>query len=150
MVDVPSIGLPLLTAGGVLLVTVVVGVIAHETAHAIVLRAFDIEYDVDVHPTDTVSGTELPLVRPLVTVTPRPRSPSLSSVGVRLAAIAPLTLAAPFLLVLAGVVPDPLAVGNPVVAAATVGWAGCAIPSPQDFSVFWHGNRTPTGQPEEG
>jgi hypothetical protein len=28
-----------------------------------------------------------------------------------------------------------------VLASVTVGWLACALPSPQDFSVFWHAER---------
>jgi hypothetical protein len=128
-------------AGGTLLVAVFLGVVAHETAHMIVLRVFDIAYDVDWRPGSSESAAEMAMIRPLVTVTPRPGSAAEASVGLRLAAIAPLALATPLLLVLAGVVPDPLAIGSPAAVAATIGWAGGAIPSPQDFSVFWHGSR---------
>ena len=51
------------------------------------------------------------------------------------------TLVVPFALVPLGVVPDPFALGNPVVAAAAIGWAGCALPSPQDFALVWYPER---------
>lgn len=145
----PALGADLLVFGGVLSLTLVLGILAHEAAHTIVLRAFDIDYEVELRPDGPVSGTQLAMIRPIVTVTPCPRPPNESSVGLRLAGIAPLTLTAPFLLVLVGLVPDPLAMGNPAIAAATVGWAAVAIPSPQDFSVFWHGSRQPATHHEE-
>ena len=70
----------------------------------------------------------------------RPRSlPSgLSPWSLRVAALMPLVLAAPILFVVLGVVPDPFSAGNPYLMAAAIGWLGCAIPSPQDFSLVWY------------
>lgn len=134
-----------LLAGGVLVVTLIVGTLAHESAHAAVLRAFEIPYDVDWRPgTATSAGA---VAQPLATVTPRAQASPTPSVGLRLAALAPLGLTAPLLLVLAGALPDPLATGDPSLAAATVAWAGTALPSPQDFAVFWYGDRNVGGDP---
>jgi hypothetical protein len=74
-------------------------------------------------------------------VTPREIPEELSPTWLRVAALAPLTLALPPLLVLAGVLPDPLRSGDVLLAAATVAWFGCALPSPQDFSLFWYPRR---------
>lgn len=121
-----------LGAGGVLFATLLAGMVAHESSHALVLRLFGIGYDFDWLP----SHDGPTLSSPLATVTPRTR-PHAGSFGVRLAAVAPLALATPILLVLTGLVPDPLASGDPFLAASTVGWTACALPSPQDFAVFW-------------
>jgi hypothetical protein len=128
-----------IVAGGVLAVTLLAGILAHESAHVAVLHASGIRYEVSWHPDRRAAGTDLAIASPLATVTPRPVSPRGSQRAVRVAAIAPLALATPLSLVVLGVVPDPLASGDPYMAAVTVGWAACALPSPQDFAVFCHG-----------
>lgn len=139
MVGLSSAMVNVIVAGGVLAVTLLAGILAHESAHAAVLHAFGIRYDVSWHPDRRAAGTDLAIARPLATVTPRPVAHRRSQRAVRLAAIAPLALATPLSLVVMGVLPDPLATGDPSIAAATVGWAACALPSPQDFAVFCHG-----------
>lgn len=128
-----------IVAGGVLAVTLLAGILAHESAHAAVLQAFGIRYDVSWLPDRRAADIDLALASPIMTVTPRPGSQRRSQRAVRLAAIAPLALATPLSLVVTGVLPDPFATGDPFVTAVTVGWAACAVPSPQDFAVFWHG-----------
>lgn len=132
-----SMGVALLGTGGVLVAALVAGIIVHESSHVIVLQALGIPYEIVWFTGDA----GLAMARPLVSVDPRPPTTLEASIGLRLAAIAPLTLAIPLALVLIGVLPDPLAMGNPYLTAATVGWAACALPSPQDFSVFWYGDR---------
>lgn len=139
MIGLTPTMLNVIAAGGVLLVTLLAGILAHESAHAAVLHAFGIRYDVSWHPNRRAIGTDLAIASPLATVTPRPVTPRRSQRVVRVAAIAPLALASPLSLVVLGVLPDPLASGDPYMAAVTVGWAACALPSPQDFSVFCHG-----------
>lgn len=123
----------ILGAGGVLMLTLLVGTIVHEWTHAAVLRLFDVPYEVEWWP--YVTGRAI--TRPIATVTPI-EGPHASAVGLRIAAMAPLVLTVPFLAVFLGFAPDPLAVGDPYVTAGVIGWAGCALPSPQDFGVFWH------------
>jgi hypothetical protein len=55
-----------------------------------------------------------------------------------LSSVAPLLLVAPFVALVTGIVPDPLQADSLLLTAWTVGWLACAIPSPQDRSVFWH------------
>lgn len=143
MVGLSSTMGTVLGAGGVLAVTLLAGILAHESAHAAVLHTFGIRYDVSWLPDRGAAGIDLALVSPIMTVTPRPGTPRQRHRAVRLAAIAPLALATPLSLVVTGVLPDPIAAGDPFLAAATVGWAACALPSPQDFSVFWHGLSSP-------
>lgn len=132
----------LLGAAVVLLATIGVGIVAHELSHAAVLHAIGIPYEIRWFPGRNADGHfGIGVFQSWATVTPR-RIPRESPVwGLRLSAIAPLVLASPFALVLVGVVPDPLEVSNVFVAAITVAWFGCALPSPQDFSVFWHAER---------
>jgi hypothetical protein len=56
----------------------------------------------------------------------------------RVAAMMPLLLATPLVLVGLGVIPDPSASGNPYEPAVAIGWLACALPSPQDFSLLWY------------
>lgn len=123
----------LVGAAAVLLFTVGVGTIAHELTHAMVLRAFGVSYEIELFG----RGVE----RTWATVTPCLPSKEVPPWGLRLAAIAPLVLAIPLVLVLVGILPDPLALENLFLTAATVAWFGCALPSPRDFSLFWHAER---------
>ena len=129
-------------AGIVLLLTVGVGIVAHELSHAAVLYLLGIPCDVELGPERGRTGhlgANVP--GSWATVTPREISPGTSAWALRLSSVAPLVLAVPFVTVLAGIVPDPLQADSPLLSAWTVGWLACAIPSPRDFSVFWHAER---------
>lgn len=143
MIGLSSTMMIIIAAGGVLAVTLWAGILVHESAHAAVRHAFGIRFDVSWRPDRRAAGTDLAIASPLATVTPRPVAHRRSQRAVRLATIAPLALATPISLVVVGVLPDPLATGYPYVAAVTVGWAACALPSPQDFAVFYHGVSAP-------
>lgn len=133
--------IPLLGAAFALLATVGLGLVAHELSHAVVLHFFGVPYDIRWFPgRNAASHFAAGVVGTWATVTPRV-SRGVSVWGLRLSAVAPLVLALPFALVLAGAVPDPLNSGNGLVAAVTVAWLACALPSPQDFSVFWYAGR---------
>ena len=143
-------GIELIGAAGVLFGTVAVGMIAHELAHVLVLRALGVPYVVRWLPDGHAAGRfGVGVYKAWATVSPRSIPRDLSSWGLRLAAVAPLALAAPALLVLAGALPDPLASGDPFAVAATVAWLGCALPSPQDFSLFWYADRVVDGRAGE-
>lgn len=134
--------LELATAAGALLVTVGAGTVAHELSHAAVLRVLGVSCAVSWFSRSDASGTSLAgLGGNWATVTPRSIPSGFSPWGLRLAAIAPLALATPALLVLVGVLPDPVGSDDPVLVASTVAWLGCALPSPRDFSVFWYADR---------
>jgi hypothetical protein len=132
-------GVELLVAGGVLLGTVMVGLVAHELMHALVLHVLGVPYEIEWFPgrgrstrlTNRLSGT-------WASVTPREVPARVPTWGIQLSAVAPALLASPLLLVALGVVPSPLAANNAYATAWTVAWLACSIPSPQDFSVFWH------------
>lgn len=142
MGDLTPSTLELVGAAGVLLAALGVGTTAHELAHVAVLRALGVPSEVTVFPRrGAPAELDHGVSRPLATVTPRAAPGSVTAGKLRLAAIAPLALATPLVLVLLGVLPDPLASGDRFLAAATVGWFGCALPSPQDFSLFWHPER---------
>lgn len=127
----------LLVAGGVLVGVLAVGTVVHELSHAITLKLLGITCEIEWLPGRDGEGFNLGRGA-LATVTPRAIPRELAPWRLRIAALMPLTLAFPIPLVLAGVLPDPLAAGDPVVAMATVGWLACGIPSPRDFSLLWY------------
>ena len=134
--------LQLLGALVVLLATLCLGTIVHECAHAAALRAFGIDCEITWLPSrDAVGVLRASLLGTWASVQPRALSADDPPVGLRIAALMPLTLAAPYLLIPIGAVPDPLATDNPYVIAAAIAWLGCALPSPQDFSVVWYAER---------
>jgi Zn-dependent protease len=130
----------LAVAGLVLFATVAVGLVAHELTHALVLRTLGVPYEIT-----WFSGDSTPLIGRLsgtwASVRPKRFPVSMPTWGLQLSATAPLVLAVPLLPVVLGVVELPFAVDTPYAAASVVGWLACSIPSPQDFSVFWHADR---------
>lgn len=136
---VPATPTDLLLAGGALLLTLVVGIVVHECSHAIVLRSLGVPFEVAWLPDrDGPDSVGAGTFGRWASVTPRTLPSDLSPRGLRVAALAPLALATPMALILLGVLPDPTQTGNLPLAAATLAWFGCALPSPQDFSLFWH------------
>jgi len=130
----------LLAAGGVLIVALGAGTVVHELSHAVALRALGVACDIEWLPDGDTTG--LASARGTwAAVVPRPIAGELAPWRLRVAALTPLTLATPVLLALVGVLPDPVAAGDPVLASATIGWLACALPSPQDFSLVWHAER---------
>lgn len=127
----------LVAAAVVLIVVLGAGTIVHELSHAFMLHALGISYTIDWLPGHDAAGASS-LLGTWASVFPRSVPSDLEPWRLRVAALMPLTLATPMVLVLAGVIPDPLASGDPIVASATVGWLACALPSPQDFSLVWH------------
>lgn len=128
---------PLLVVAA-LATSVALGLIAHEWAHALTLHAFGVGYDVEFFPDR--SGGLLGLVTscPWAHVRPRPLGTE-PPWTLRLAAMAPLAMTLPVVAVAATVgVPGADA---PVATALLLGWLGCAIPSPQDFSVAFYADR---------
>lgn len=131
--------LRLLAIGAVLLCTLGVGTVAHEYAHALALRAIGVDYEIRWLTRRGSAGLlRAGLLGTWASVRPRNVPADAPPWGLRAAALMPLTLLAPFALVVFGVLPDPLATGDPRVVAAAVAWAACALPSPQDFSVVWY------------
>lgn len=127
----------LLLAGGVLVVVLAIGTVAHELSHAVMLRALGVACEIEWLPSRDTAGL-VNIGGSLATVTPLAIPRDLAPWRLRMAALMPLTLAAPIPLVLGGFLPDPLASGDPFLASAAVGWLACGIPSPQDFSLVWH------------
>ena len=119
--------------------TVVVGTVTHELAHAFALRAFGVPFELSWLPERDRTG----LLRASVAgrwaaISPRAVPSDLPPWRLRVAAMMPLLLATPGALVGLGVVPDPFTGGNPYGVAVAVGWLACALPSPQDFSLLWY------------
>ena len=137
----------LVVAACVLLLSVSFGILLHELAHAFVLQLLGIPYEIAWLPGrgewtrlyGVFSGT-------WAVVTPISVSRNTPSWGLRVAAIAPLLLALPLMLIVAGLVQDPLSTGNVFTTVGILGFSACAIPSPQDFSVFWYADRALEGQ----
>lgn len=126
----------------VFLVMLGVGTVAHELAHATVLRALDIPYELEWFPdSDGQANLNGGLLGAWATVTPQSLSRDVPAWGLQLSAIAPLALTAPVFLMIVGVIPDPLASGNVIYVTLVLAWLGCALPSPQDFSLFWHADQ---------
>jgi len=135
-------GVDVLAAGVVLAVAVAAGTLAHELSHTLALWSLGVPYTVEFAPDeDDAAAFGGSLAGRLASVRPTGRLDRLSPWRLRIVAVMPLTLVCPFVLVPLGVVPDPLSVGDPLVVAAVVGWAGCAIPSPGDFALVWYPGR---------
>lgn len=134
------IGTDVVVAGCALALAVTAGLLVHEWTHALVLRLARIEYTIEYFPdsTDDGGGVFAVLARcPWALVRPQPTGDE-PAWHLRVAALVPLSLALPVLLLgLSGHVPT----DNVVVSAALIGWLACAIPSPQDFSVAFYAHR---------
>lgn len=121
------------------------GTILHELLHLLILRVFGIPYSVEWFSVSHMGSLQSWLSVKWATVTPDILSEDVSPWHLRLAAIAPLTIAAPFLLAVGGVVPNPFADGTVLQKLAVIALLACAIPSPDDFSLFWHADRVVSG-----
>lgn len=151
--------------GPVLLVALAVGICVHELLHVVPLRWIGADYTVTVLPAERASETDdstpstaddTPatvwatlqsaltggLVRVEVTHLPRDAPDWV----VRVAALLPVVLAVPMLLVAAGVLPDPVAANDHLATVLLVAAAACGLPSPADWAVVWHGSRLYRGR----
>ena len=128
-----------LSVGVVLLATLAVGVCAHELLHVAPLRFTDAEYAVRLLPSGDGSALQTALTGGLVRVEIAHLPRTTSEWVVRGAALAPLALALPLVLVAAGVLPNPVAADDHLGTVALVALTGCGLPSPADWSVVWHG-----------
>lgn len=143
-------------AVGAFLLAASVGVVVHEFAHAAVLRTFGIPHRMEWLPRgDDRASLGAVAAGAFARVTPLALPADCPPWRLRLAAMAPLSLLAPFALVGAGVVADPFAAGNPMVRMVALGWLACAVPSPGDFSLLFHaaeaiGRRADGGETAEG
>ncbi|MFD1588892.1 hypothetical protein ACFR9U_18090 [Halorientalis brevis] len=131
----------LVAAGVTLVVTVALGTVVHEGSHALALRAFGVPYELSWLPATADGETYHGLFGALASVRPLGVRQGSAPWSLRIAAMMPLCMSVPVVLMLAGVLPDPVASGNLVGTAAVIGWLACALPSPQDFSILWYADR---------
>ena len=129
----------MLVALGLLVFTLVVGVVAHELSHAIALRAFSIRHEIRLLPDRSQSrGLRAVIGGRWASVDLRDVPADAANWKLRVAALMPLTLVIPFGLIPLGVLPDPIAMGNLHIALIVIGWMACALPSPADFAIVWN------------
>ncbi|RQG86215.1 hypothetical protein EA462_17220 [Natrarchaeobius halalkaliphilus] len=131
------IGANVVVAGCGLVIAVVVGLVVHEWLHALVLRLANIEYTISYAPDRTDGILAMLASCPWAVVDPHPTGREPPWVF-RLAALAPLGLAAPVFAVAAT---GGLTAGSPLETAVTIGLLACSLPSPQDFSVAFYAHR---------
>lgn len=128
----------LLVAAVVLLLTVGVGTVVHELMHATVLRASGVDFEFRWFHGSRVRQLGGGLFGTWASVELTAIPPSLSPWRLRAASLAPLLLTAPLMSIPLGVVSDPFADSNLILQVIVIGWFGCALPSPQDFSLVFH------------
>ncbi len=135
---------PIELVGAVIVLVAIgsLGVICHELLHAVVLALFGIPYEIEWSFLTDRDHSRMSIGTAWATVNPKEMPSNTPTWSLQLSAIAPLCMALPFLFVLVGVIPDPVATNSPPYIAATVAWLGCALPSPQDFAVFWYPDET--------
>ncbi len=124
-----------------LVILVICGTIIHEFLHAIILHAFGIPYTIEWFTVSHMSSLQSWLTVEWATVTPVSVPADVSPWQLRLAAMAPLVTAAPFVLVVAGILPDPFEYGTVAPKLVAIALMAAAIPSPDDFSLFWYAER---------
>lgn len=116
----------------ILIGMVVLGTIVHELTHAFVLQCTGIPFEITWLPDR--GATRPSYSGAIAIVTPSSIPDGTSPLGLRLSGLAPLVMVVPVLLLGAtGAVP-----ATSITMAAVIGWLACAIPSPQDFSLFWN------------
>lgn len=118
-----------------------IGVVAHELSHAIALRAAGVPCRVEVLPTRDGGGFRSSALGPLARVSPTSVPENLQVWRLRVAAMMPLCLVVPVVLIAAGVLPVPSAMDSLALELAAIAWIGCSLPSPQDFSLLWYPER---------
>ncbi|WP_049926963.1 hypothetical protein [Halopiger goleimassiliensis] len=127
----------LAVAGCGLALAVAIGLLVHEGTHALVLRLARIEYGVSLFPGRSKGVLGLLASCPWAAVHPRPAG-EVPPWKLRLAALAPLAMGLPVLVFVGS---GTVSLETPLGTAVTIGWLGCAIPSPQDFSVAFYAHR---------
>lgn len=128
---------------GVLVGAVATGILAHELLHTACLRAAGVPSTLQLG-----GGNSRWLGAGLgafASVHVERLPAGVSPWQLRVASLSPLVLTAPLLGIGLGVLPDPFASSNVLAQAALIGWLACALPSPQDFSQFWHADDLVSG-----
>ncbi|MXV61279.1 hypothetical protein GS429_04210 [Natronorubrum sp. JWXQ-INN-674] len=131
------IGTDVAVAGCALALTVAVGLVAHECAHALVLRLARVDHTISYFPDRTDGIVGLLASCPWAVVRPHLTGREPTWV-LRVAALSPLLLAVP---VLGAGMSGAVTTETPIVTAIAIGWLACSIPSPQDFSVVFYAHR---------
>jgi hypothetical protein len=132
--------------------TLAVGICVHELLHLVPLHLADADYAIRLLPESESTGETGSTAEPtpwaslqnaltsgLVRVEVTHVQPSTPEWVLRVAALLPLALALPLVLVGLGVVPDPITTGDHLAAVVLIAVTGCGLPSPADWSVVWHG-----------
>lgn len=127
-----------LLAGAALVATVAAGTVVHEVAHAAVLRAAGIPFELRWGGAGSGGRLGRHLRGSLASVRLRSPPARRQTAHVRAASMAPLVLLVPFLAVPVGLVPDPFATDSVLAQVFAIGWLACALPSPADFALLWH------------
>jgi len=136
------ISLSLLLAVGIFLLTAAIGVVVHELSHAVALRAAGVPCRIELFPArDDAGGFRAVAIGALARVTPTNVPDGLPSWRLRVAAMMPLSLVVPIVLVATGFLPVPSGVDSLTLELAAIAWIGCSLPSPQDFSLLWYPER---------
>lgn len=136
----------LLVAAVVLVLTVGIGTVVHELAHAVLLAASGVEYEIRWFHRDGSGRLGAGLFGTWASVQLRSVPADLSPWKLRAASLAPFALAVPFLGVGVGAIPDPFAGDALALQLAAIGWLACALPSPQDFSMVWYAEEILDGE----
>lgn len=131
--------LDIVAAALIVLCAVGLGTVAHELAHAAVLRAVGVEVRFQwLHHGGEGTSLRACLTGTWASVEMQSIPAGLPAWPLRTAALAPLALASPLALVAAGVLPDPFLTDSLSLKLAVVGWLACGLPSPQDFATVFH------------
>lgn len=122
--------------------TAVAGVAAHELSHTVALRLAGISGTIEVLPTRDDAGQLSRVIgAPLARVRLTQLGDDIPPRYLRAAALMPLCLSFPLVLISVGIFPDPFASNALGPKLALIVWLGCSIPSPQDFSLAWYPER---------
>jgi hypothetical protein len=127
-----------LEIAGLLVGTLVVGLVAHELSHFVALRLSGVPCTIEVLPKRDNGEGSAGIGDPLARVRPTHSMGDIEPRHLRVAALMPLCLSVPLVLVFVGVLPDPFAAGAVSSKLVLIAWLGCSIPSPQDFSMVWY------------
>lgn len=135
-----TIPLPLeiLVGAVVVLGAVGTGTVVHELLHATVLELAGVDAEVRWLEGGRAGRLGAGLFGTWASVRMTAVPVDLPPWQLRAAALAPLLLAAPLVVIAIGAVPDPFASDHLYPKLFLVGWLACALPSPQDFSLVWN------------
>lgn len=116
----------------------VLGVVAHELSHLLVLRVCGVGATLEVTPGRTTDGGLVAGMGGHLAQVRIERADDISPRALRIAALMPLAMTVPLVLVVAGVGPSPVGTGWAGGKLVVIAWLACSIPSPRDFSLAWY------------